>query len=63
MNRQANPQLVLFPDAALPHWKSLPQDRQRELQEVLSQLLEQALQWQSSTIHDPKNQITEKHHV
>lgn len=63
MDRQPNPQLSLFPEKS-PQWKSLSQDRQRELQEVLSQLLEQVLQWQTSaTIDDSKNQITENHHV
>jgi hypothetical protein len=64
MNRKSSPrQLALFL-AELPTWESLPQDRQQELQEVLSLLLEQALSQQPDPpVHHPQEPSSGKHDV
>ena len=64
MNRKSSArQLSLFL-AELPTWKSLPQDRQQALQEVISLLLEQALSQQPSPpVHQPQEPASEKHDV
>jgi hypothetical protein len=64
MNRKPSPrQLALFP-AELPTWESLPQDRQQDLQEVLSLLLEQMLPQQAHPpVDHPQKHAEEEPHV
>ena len=63
MNRKlTKPQLVLFPNE-LPRWQSLSRKRQHQLEEVLSLLVEQFLQVEARTTHDPQDQNTENGHA
>jgi hypothetical protein len=64
MNRKPSPrQLALFP-GELPSWESLPRDRQPDLQEVFSLLLEQMLPQQTDPLVDhPQKHAEEKPHV
>jgi hypothetical protein len=64
MNRKSSlRQLALFVDE-LPTWKSLPQDRQQAVQEILSLLLEQALSQQKCPVdHKVQNCTREMDHV
>ena len=64
MNRKpSSRQLALFP-AELPDWESLPRDRQQDLQQVLSLMLESMLSQQSESLVDhPQKHYEEKPHV
>lgn len=60
MDRGTKSQLELFPDN-LPNWGAVPPERQHDLRQSLSQLLELALQWPSLQHIQPQDQ--ENHHV
>ena len=64
MNRKpSSRQLALFP-AELPNWESLPRERQQDLQQVLSLLLEQMLSPPTEpSVDHPQKHAEEKPHV
>lgn len=61
MNRTSASRQLVFFEAELPSWESLPPDQQQALQKVLSLLLEQLVLQQ--TVHDSQKQSVEKYHV
>lgn len=62
MHRKPKPQRTLFPDD-LPNWETLSQERQDQVREVLSLLLEKSLQPHSWTTQHPQHQNAEKARV
>lgn len=60
-HRSPSRQLMLFPFES-PNWESLPPERQADLQEVLSLLLEQMLH-QAPPCCDQTKPTEEKNHV
>ena len=62
MHHKPKPQLALFPDD-LPKWETLSQERQDQVREVLSLLLEKSLQQHSWTTQHPQHQNAENTRV
>lgn len=62
MHRKPEAQLALFPDE-LPNWETLSQERQDQVREVLSLLLEKSLQQHSWTTQQPPHQNAENTRV